>query len=105
MTTATTAKSGTRNRRRGQLATVWLLTQQGQGLAGHADAKKAWAEKDATPPGSEARAFWFSPVEINIDPADAGRAVAKWEAIAGMTGVCHVEVHDRRPGDRRNEVH
>lgn len=88
-----------------KLVTVWLLTEQGRQLAGHADAERAWAEMEATPPFSEHRSRWFTPVEISIAPEDAPRAVAKWERVAGQAGVCHVEARVPQPGDRRNEVY
>lgn len=99
-----TAPRGTATTRR-QLATVWLLTEHGQELAGHGDAARAWKEKEATPPFSDARASWFTPVEIGISLDDVDAAVAKWERIAQAAGVCHVEIRDRLPGERRNEVY
>ena len=87
------------------LATVWLLTEQGRELAGHASAERAWREKEASPPYSDSRGRWFNPVEITISPDDVPAAVTKWEAIAGIPGVCHVEVREPRPGDRRNEFY
>lgn len=90
---------------RRKLATVWLLTDQGRQLAGHSDADRAWKEKEASAPFSEPRSRWFSPVEIGIGLDDVCAAVAKWERVAEQHGVCHVEVRDPRPGERRNEFY
>lgn len=92
--------------RRTQLAAVWLLHQEGRRAAGHAEAARAWAEQDAR---RDHRGYlttdWFNPVEINIGLMDIGTAACKWERVAGIEDVCYVQIHDRRPGDRRNEMY
>jgi hypothetical protein len=93
-------------RRRSQLATVWILHQAGREAAGHVDADRAWAEKEALRDSRGCSTVeWFNPVEINIGLDDVKAAVAKWERIAGLKGVCHVDIHDRRPGQTRNEFY
>jgi hypothetical protein len=98
--------SSTATRRRTRLATVWILHQEGREAAGHTDGDRAWNEQNAR---RDRRGYlttsWFNPVEINIAVQDIPAAIAKWERIAGVQGVCHADIHDRQPGDARNEFH
>ena len=83
-----------------QLVTIWLFHQEGRKAAGHNDAERAWTEAHALPPRSPERieaCNHFNPVEIGLSVDDVDRAVAKWERVAGLPGVCHVEIRDRRP--------
>jgi hypothetical protein len=68
-----------------QVATVWLLHQQGQDYATQEGltADQAW---QLTQPRQ--RAELFNPVEVQINPNQVQDAVAKWERLAGRHGTC-----------------
>ncbi|MFE7965266.1 hypothetical protein ACFU0X_19915 [Streptomyces cellulosae] len=89
---------------RTRVATIWILHAEGRaqlGLAdaGHVDADRIWEQADALPVGSERAVAMdrFNPVELNLALEDVEAAVAKWEGIAGVAGVCHVQEHDKDP--------
>jgi len=95
-----------------RVATIWLLHAEGRAQLGLADATRVdatriWEQADALPVGRErAEAIdRFNPVALNLALDDVKAAVAKWEAIAGVAGVCHVQVHARDPYTRVNRIH
>ena len=90
-----------------QLATLYILTREGQEELGHSNATRAYVEAMTAPPRSDERMnllHFLSPVEINFDPAQAEAAVAKWARLVGGKQACHVVVRDRRPGQQANRV-
>ncbi|MGN7135545.1 hypothetical protein [Streptomyces pseudogriseolus] len=94
------------------VAIVWILHAEARARLGLADADRVdadriWEQADALPVGRERAEAMdrFNPVELNIALDDVQAAVAKWEAIAGVAGVCHVQVHARDPYTRVNRVY
>jgi len=78
-----------------QIATVWIFTEAARERGHNIDLSWAaqFTQENLTGPYS----MDWNPVEINIRPEDVPAAVAKWEAVAGVAGVCRVRYTAKLP--------
>lgn len=81
-----------------QAATVWIYTADARRSGD--DIETAWSQRCM----NQKHVGSFNPVEIRIRLSDIPRAVAKWERVANLTGVCKVVISDKPAYERYNKV-